>query len=61
MVTNHVYNKKHNTTEINIDLAATKLPANSSHASQSVSVCLCAGHATIYIQEYEANHYINKP
>lgn len=36
MVTNHVYNKEHNTTEVNTDLAASKLPAFS-----SVRLSLC--------------------
>lgn len=40
MVINHVYDKEHNTTEINIDLTATKLPANSSCVCQYMFVCL---------------------
>lgn len=55
MVTNHVYDKEHNTTEINIDLTATKLPANSSCVHQYMFVCL-----QDIQQEHEANHYINK-
>lgn len=40
MVTNHVYNKEHNTTEVNIELAAAKLPAYFSCVHQYVSVRL---------------------
>lgn len=60
MVTNHMYNKEHNTTEIDTDLAANKLPANSSLPCPSVYyVCVSAGYSND-LQEYEANRYINK-
>lgn len=59
MVTNHVYNKEHNTTEVNIELAAVKLPAYFS-CVPSVCVCASAGYSN-NLQEYEANHYINNP
>lgn len=55
MVTNHVYDKEHNTTEINIDLTATKLPANSYRVRQYMFECL-----QDIQQEHEAKHYINK-
>lgn len=41
MVTNHVYDNEHNTTEINIDLIATKRPVNSSCVCHCVCVCVC--------------------
>lgn len=47
--------QKHNTTEINTDLTANKLPANSSCVRQYLLLCL-----QDILQEYEANHYINK-
>lgn len=40
MVTNHVYNKEHNTTEVNTNLTASKLPANSSFC-RSLGACVC--------------------
>lgn len=55
MVFNHVYDKEHNTTGINTNLTAVKLPANSSR----VRHCVCAGYLN-NLQEYEANRYINK-
>lgn len=54
MVTNHVYDKEHNTTEINIDLAAQnylQIPP------VSVSMCLCVCRV-FNLQENEANCYI---
>lgn len=50
-----MYDKEHNTTEINTDLTADKLPADSSHAPQYMCLCL-----QDVLQEYEANHYSNK-
>ena len=59
MVTNHVYDNEHNTTEINIDLIATKRPVNSSCVCHCVCVCVCV-FRIFNLQEYEANRYINK-
>lgn len=56
MVINHMYDKEHNTTEINTDLTATERPATSSCLRLSVSllVCVSAGFSN-NLQEYEAN------
>lgn len=59
MVTNHVYDNEHNTTEINIDPIATKRPVNSSCVCHCVCVCVCV-FRIFNLQEYEANRYINK-
>lgn len=40
MITNHMYDKEHHTTEMNIDLAAIKLPAASSCVCRYMSVSL---------------------
>lgn len=51
MVTNHVYNKEHNTTSVNIKLTAHSLLV-------CKHVCAFAVHS-ICLQEHEVNHYIN--
>lgn len=67
MVINHVYDKEQNTTEINTNLTAVKLPANASCVCQCVCTCVClcvcivcecvCVHAGYFknLQQYEAN------
>lgn len=53
MVTNHVYNKEHNITEVNVKLTVHSLLV-CKHACAFAARSIC-------LQESEVNHYINSP